>query len=704
MTFREYTEKFGISLTAQQEEAVQRVNGNTLLLAVPGSGKTTVIVSRLGYMFYCLGIPHSSVLTLTYNVSACRDMKQRYISYFGDALVPQFRTIHGICAIIINEYAEIRGTTPFSLISDEQNASKLLSEIYIRVCGQYPEAGVINELKKNITYARNMMLCEKEILEISDGKYDLVKIMDEYTAQKKRLGLMDYDDQLEFALKILRTQPDILDFFRRKYRYINVDEAQDTSKIQHSIISLLAVGNLFMVGDEDQSIYGFRAAYPKALLDFEKNHNDAKVLLLEENFRSTGKILKRAYNLISNNKDRHKKHLYTKAVDGEDIEIINIPDRVSQYDILCSEAEKVSKCNEKTAVLFRNNDSALPLIARLEKNGIPYSYREKDSPFFENPGIHDIIMLLDVVYDNSKESFLSVAKRLGCGLTDRDINNICRLSKNTALSVTLRNYIAPGDKRYSRTSLLCNAMEWAKKSSPVKAINTLCDNTCFGKFLYVRIKDIKSKINILTDLASGCRTKRELYEKLSLLKNAVTQGKQPEENSLIISTIHSSKGLEYDNVYIIDAKDGEFPSVENPERCTKEEMPVLEEERRLFYVAVTRAKKSLKIIRYATEFDGTLCRKSTFIRELMRYSVSSSASSNSLSGVNGNVSYPAEDLLLSEFSEGTAITHRAYGKGIIKSRTGDRCNIQFQDGSTKTFSLPIAVSAGQIEISPDKKQ
>ena len=515
---------------------------------------------------------------------------------------------------------------------------------------------------------------------------------------------MDYDDQLEFALKILRTQPDILDYFRRKYRYINVDEAQDTSKIQHSIISLLADGNLFMVGDEDQSIYGFRAAYPKALLDFEKNYSNTKVLFLEENFRSTGKILKRASNLISNNKDRHKKHMFTKAPDGEDIEIINIPDRASQYDILCSVAEKVPESSEKTAVLFRNNDSALPLIARLEKSGIQYCYREKESPFFENPGIHDILLLLDVVYDNSKESFLSVAKRLGCGLTDRDINNICRISRNTQITTALKNYIAPGDKRFNRTTLLCNAMERAKKFTPLMTVNILCDNTCFGKFLYVRIKDIKSKINILTDLASGCRTKRELYEKLSLLKKAVTQGKQPSENSLIISTVHSSKGLEYDNVYIIDAKDGDFPSIENPERCTKEEIPILEEERRLFYVAVTRAKKYVKIIRYATEFDGTLCRKSIFIRELMRYSVSSSVSSKSLSNIYSDISSLAESPLLSTFCEGTVITHKSYGEGIIKSLAVEKCSIEFTDGSIKTFSLPIAVSAGQIEISPGKKQ
>ena len=698
VTFDEYREKYGIKLNEQQERAVLRAEGNTLLLAVPGSGKTTVIVSRLGYMINCLGIPYSAILTLTYSVASCRDMRERYISYFGDSYVPQFRTIHGICSIIIKEFERLTGRCAFKLMSGEESENDVLSHVFRKVCGTYPETGQINELKTYITYIRNMMLDTHKASELFDVKYDICAVIREYRREKQHRRLMDYDDQLEFAYRILKQHPEMLDRFRKQYRYINVDEAQDTSKIQHEIIGLLASGNLFMVGDEDQSIYGFRAAYPRALLDFEKRYKDAVVLFMEQNFRSTGHIIKRASRLISTNRDRRRKNMFTDKDDGDDIEIINLPSRKDQYSVLCKAAREVCGSSETTAVLFRNNDSALPLIARLEKCGIPYRYREADCPFFENPGICDILALTDVLYDNNAESFMYVAKRLGCGLRDDEIRRMVAVAGRASFSAVMKRFIPKDDERSKRIYELCDTMEKAKLQRPADAISLLCGDTCFGRFLDIRMKDVGSKTGILYDIADDCRNYEEFRQKLDKLREVTTCGKASIENSLILSTVHSSKGLEYDNVYIIDVKDGEFPCVESPDHCLEHEIATLEEERRLFYVAVTRARKRVKITRYALEFDTSVCPPSSFLRELMRYDARAFGF-NTEKMKKDAVMRPVKKYIdVSGFVPGAVIVHKMYGRGFIDHTDGDKCRVVFEDGTEKMLSLSVAVDAGVIGL------
>ena len=282
MNYQEFTEKFNIHLNEQQNQAVQACQGPVILLAVPGSGKTTVLVARLGYLIYGLGVDPAQILTVTYTVAAARDMENRFFRVFGGQplhTVP-FSTIHSLCAGIIRHYERVRQTRAFTLISREMDQSRILRQLIHAQTGEHPGDAMVREAATQITYCKNKMLNKAEIEKISVDNLDFPKLYWAYEGWKRSHQKMDFDDQLEFARRILLKNPDILSYYRHKYRYIQVDEAQDTSKIQHVILRMLLnpEHNLFMVGDEDQSIYGFRAAYPQALLEFPKLYPEAKIL------------------------------------------------------------------------------------------------------------------------------------------------------------------------------------------------------------------------------------------------------------------------------------------------------------------------------------------------------------------------------------------------------------------------------------------
>ena len=251
-------------------------------------------------------------------------MSERFAVRFGEDMAKrlEFRTINGICARIIQYYGRRIGKTPFELVKDEKTTTGML----IRICQDhgmgYPTESDLKNVRTLITYIKNMMLTEEELQKLEEeSDIRIAGIYREYCSQMRAQNLMDYDDQMLYAYKMLRMDPGLLAYFQKLYPYICVDEAQDTSKIQHAIIALLATesGNLFMVGDEDQSIYGFRAAYPEALLSFEKNHKGAKVLLMEENFRSNAKIVEAADKFIQKNTLRHEKHMKPAREAGTDI-------------------------------------------------------------------------------------------------------------------------------------------------------------------------------------------------------------------------------------------------------------------------------------------------------------------------------------------------------------------------------------------------
>ena len=383
-----------LKLSPQQRAAVLATEGPVLLLAVPGSGKTTVLVARLGCLIHCRGVSPREILTVTYTVSAAGDMARRFAALFGEDLARQlsFRTINGLCASIIRTYARRKGVEPFALADGDARLNAVLRDLLLRTGSDYPTEQQIKEARTHITYCKNMMLSEADIHRHTVEGMDFPAVYFEYQDYLRRSRLMDFDDQMVFALRILRREPEILARCRARCRWLCLDEAQDTSKIQHAILALLAgeSRNYFLVGDEDQSIYGFRAAWPRALLDFERDWPGARVLLMETNYRSTGAIVSRADAFIQGNRDRHSKHMRTDNQAGAPIRRVSLSDYSRQAAYLLQVAKD---CRTSTAVLYRNNDSALPLIDLLEREGAPYVCRQREGFFFTSPIVRDLSLI-----------------------------------------------------------------------------------------------------------------------------------------------------------------------------------------------------------------------------------------------------------------------------------------------------------------------
>ena len=606
-----------IVLNPQQSEAVKTVNGPVLLLAVPGSGKTTVLVLRLGYMITNCGIDPENILTVTYTVAATRDMARRFAGFFGEELASrlEFRTINGICAKIIGYYSRVLGKKAFELVTDEKKTAGILTQIYQQVEQTWPTEADLRNVRTLITYIKNQMLTEKEIRELGSGKgsplrdtdcqINIGQIYERYNRWLREQHLMDYDDQMVYALTILRKVPQVLAHFQDIYRYICVDEAQDTSKIQHAIIALLAsrYDNLFMVGDEDQSIYGFRAAYPEALLNFEKEHRGAKILLMEQNYRSNSGIVGAADQFIQKNTLRHAKHMVCAAAPGLNdsqgagwpgVREIYLKGRKAQYKYLLKVADG---CTEETAVLYRNNESAIPLVDLLEREGIPYRIRNAEVGFFTHRTVMDITNIIKLAYDPyDVDAFWAVYYKLGMYLNKEKAARICDLSRrmeipvfDAALRYAKLEPMVIRNVKATRTHL-----ENMKEDKGDQAISRIVLNMGYGEYLNrAGVQD--SKIYILKAVGAHTQSPAELLDRLGFLGDIFRSKEQDPSCPFILSTIHASKGLEYDTVYLMDVMDGLFPE-EVPvstKYMTREERRAFEEERRLFYVGMTRAKNKL---------------------------------------------------------------------------------------------------------------
>ena len=679
MKFEEYIEKYNIRLNGQQMEAVLRTDGPVLLLAVPGSGKTTVLISRIGYMIKCCGVRPEQILALTYTVAAAGDMQKRYRSIFTDAnasgrreeqgteksagyaaqyypgssneqadgyfreyrgsaqAMPEFRTINGICAKIIGYYGELIGRRAFSLETDERQISRMLSEIYRETEKAFASESDLRSIRTLITYIKNMMLSESEIKALEEEHdFRLSEIYKQYQLKMRASGRMDYDDQMVYALRILRTSPETLEHFQKKYRYICVDEAQDTSKIQHFIIKMLSAGadgsdNLFMVGDEDQSIYGFRAAYPEALMNFKKDHPGAAVLMIEENFRSDRHIVEAADRFIQRNGQRYVKSMKASRAAEDRLRIIGVKNRKAQFSWLLKAAADIT---EETAVLYRDNESALPLVDMLEREGIPYRIRNAELGFFTSRVVMDIENILRFAYDPyDTELFMNIYYKLNLYMNRKAAEAACMYSQRERIPVLEAAAEYSGLPAYSVSNIraLITHFNNMKNENADKAIYRIVRYLGYGDYLK-RLGFRENSIDVLRMIASNEKTPLRYLERMNELKAVIMEKKNDPDVKLVLSTIHSSKGLEYDQVYLIDTEDGIFPE-SVPDRLKDstgylartmkpaeisglfeddEEQRLFEEERRLFYVGMTRAKNRLFIFSNENAESG-----SVFIRELV---------------------------------------------------------------------------------------
>lgn len=679
MDWNEFVNTFPIQLNQQQQEAVQSTEGAVLLLAVPGSGKTTVLVTRLGYMIYCRNIHPESILTVTYTVAATKDMSKRFADRFGEEMAEklEFRTINGICAKIIQYYGRKIGKTPFELVKEEKNTTGML----VKICQEhgmgYPTESDLKNVRTMITYIKNMLLNDKEIQKLEEESDIRIRgIYQAYCSQMREKKWMDYDDQMLYAYKMLRMDSRLLEHFQNLYPYICVDEAQDTSKIQHAIIALLAAKseNLFMVGDEDQSIYGFRAAYPEALLDFEKDHPGARVLLMEENFRSNAKIVSAADKFIQKNTLRHEKHMKAAREAGADIRKISLKSRKAQYVYLMKIAQE---CSTETAVLYRDNECAIPLIDLLERKHIPYRMRNAELSFFTHRTVLDIQNIIRFAMNpKDTELFMQIYYRLKLFFRKEDALNYTNISKEKDIPVwdAILQYGNLEEYQQNYVRSLRRQMKKLLDMTGDKAVDQILVYMGYQDYLK-KMGMNTNKLEIVKMIGSREDSPEKLLERLKELERIIREKKEERECRFILSTMHASKGLEYDTVYLLDVVDGILPEkvLTSMNTASKEEIGAYEEERRLFYVGVTRAKNQLNI--FATG------KPSRFCNELLEK----------------NISAESYQKLSDELGEGVIVKHRKFGKGVVTEIEGEHIRIRFGDDEKK-MDLKVLARLGLLEI------
>lgn len=743
MEWKEFETTFSVKLNQQQKEAVQSTKGPVLLLAVPGSGKTTVLVTRLGYMIYCKNIPPERILTVTYTVAATKDMSERFAVRFGEDMAKrlEFRTINGICAMIIQYYGRRIGKTPFELVKDEKATTGML----IRICQDhgmgYPTESDLKNVRTLITYIKNMMLNEEELQKLEEeSDIRIAGIYREYCRQMREQKLMDYDDQMLYAYNILRKDPGVLAYFQNRYPYICVDEAQDTSKIQHAIIALLAAGtgNLFMVGDEDQSIYGFRAAYPEALLSFEKKHSGAKVLLMEENFRSNAKIVEAADKFIQKNTLRHEKHMRAAREAGADIREISLKSRKAQYVYLMKAAQEcttgmagMSGSEEhrgradasvtETAVLYRDNECAIPLIDLLERKNIPYRMRNADLSFFTHRTVLDVQNIIRFAMDpKDTELFMQIYYRLKLFFNKKDALRYAQISQEKDMEV-LDAALKYGNLEKYQEDNIRNL-----KRQMVRILNMPGDEAVNQILTYMGYQDYLKKMGMNANkletvklIGSRVESPEKLLERLEELRTIIQEKVSDKDCPFILSTMHASKGLEYDTVYLLDVMDGILPEkvLANPRTASKEELETYEEERRLFYVGVTRAKNQLNVFttnkpsKFCSELLGKRNLRENQQKEYAGIKKWGDYSPAGTYGIKGNGMYhgygtghgsqkqPGKSYqeLADALGEGMVVKHKKFGEGVVVDMEGEHIRIQFGD-NVKDMDLKVLARLGMLEI------
>lgn len=695
-------------------------------------------------MILCRGIRPDRILTLTYTVAATRDMEARFrellksdslssehCGFSGETAseycglsgetVPEFRTINGISAKIIQYYGKMLGKQSFILLKDEKEKLRRLSAIYRKTEESYATESELHALAARITYIKNGMLSQEEISELErEEDFHLAEIYYTYLKELRAEHLMDYDDQMRYAFSILRSSPETLSHFQKMYPYICVDEAQDTSRIQHSIIRLLAskTGQLFMVGDEDQSIYGFRAAYPQALLDFERDHQGARVLVMEDNFRSEPVIVDAAQHFISKNRLRHPKVMRASSATfsempaagsgstGSTVRVVPLRGRSSQYRYLLKVA---SEPGCQTAVLYRDNESALPLIDLLEREQVPYRVRSADLSFFTNrlvTDIRNIILFSENPLDT--ELFLQIYYKLSGYMTKKAALMAVDVSKESHIPPLEAVCRLKGLPPYVYTGCrdLQRHFRNLKKETASDALLRIRRDMGYDDYLK-RSGMSNRSLWILGMLARQESSAATLIQRLDVLRDVIREKPDDTACLFILSTVHSSKGLEYDRVFLLDAVKGIFPEempdsgllkkwyirgggIELKPDETKQ-IAAYEEERRLFYVAVTRARKNLVLFgmpnesSFVTDFlKGIPEKKDGIFEPSGKIGEGGSIAAECKPPLRKARSY---EEFCASLAEGLVVGHRKYGEGVVTQLTEEYVTIAFDDDMEKKFLL-----------------
>lgn len=602
-----------------QTKAICHKNGPAMVLAGPGSGKTLVITRRVEYLIKKYGVRPEQILVITFTKAAAKEMRERFARITKDDRFPvTFGTFHGIYYGILKWAYRMNASNIFS----EEEKMMLLREV---IAGMELEiedekeflqgiASEIGQIKNN-----RLSLEEYESSNCSDQMFR--QIYEEYERRRKLLKKIDFDDMLVLCYELFQKRPDILQMWQKKFQYILIDEFQDINQVQYDVIRMLALpeNNLFIVGDDDQSIYRFRGARPEIMLGFSKDYPNAKSIILDVNYRSTKAVVSAARRVIERNKNRYQKEIITVNEQGDNVHIQEVRHPVEESHYVREQIAKAVAAGtepSQIAVLYRTNTEPRALVETFMEYHIPFQMKEHLPNLYEHFIGRDFQSYMRMALGGrDRGDFLMIMNRpnryIGRDSVDRGEISF----------ENLRKYYMEKDWMVDRIDQLEVDLKVISRMTPYAAIQYIRKSVGYDLFLNeyaikrkMKLEDLQELIREMEERAKEFKTIEEWFDHIEkyteeLRMQAVTRTEN--RNAVSLMTFHAAKGLEYDTVFIIGANEDVTP-------YKKAELPEeMEEERRMFYVAMTRAKKHL-MISYVREKNGKAMEQSRFLGELFQ--------------------------------------------------------------------------------------
>ena len=659
------------ALNEWQQEAVQTVDGPVLVLAGAGSGKTRVLTSRVAYLINMCDIDPYNILAITFTNKAAKEMKERILNMLGPiAYQVQISTFHSLGVLIIKENYEKAGFKANFTILDSDDTITLIKKI-LKDLNLDPKIYNPKAIRNQISGAKNNLFDSKEYSKYANSEFEqiVLKVYEIYEQKLIINNSLDFDDLLMLPIKVFRKHPEVLKHYQERFKYILIDEYQDTNEAQYIFVKMLSAKykNICVVGDNDQSIYSFRGANYHNILNFERDYPNSKVIMLEKNYRSTKNILNAANSVIKNNKERKDKNLWTDNIEGSKIKYHRAYDEKDEAFYVLNEIKELIKNNTKLsdiAVLYRTNAQSRNVEEALLRENIPYKVIGSFY-FYNRKEIKDLIAYLKVIYNSDDDvnllRIINVPKR---GIGDKTLKNLTEKANinNTSLFESIDS-----GKELEFKKLIIELKELNEKLTLTELVNEILDKTGIKDELLseksieadIRLENLEEFKSITKNYeeSKGIVSLEEFLNEISLVSDV--EEYRNNDNVVTLMTVHSAKGLEFKNVFLIGLEEGIFPH-----QAAFFDTSELEEERRLCYVAITRAKEKLWIInakrrtlygldsinppsRFISEIDSKLLDTDSFEKEVI------------------NKNYSIDENI--EYKIGEHIMHNTHGEGVIVS-------------------------------------
>ncbi len=588
-----------------QKRAIAHLSGPMMVLAGPGSGKTSVIVERTAYMINEGGIPAASILVVTFSRAAAREMKERFLNFTGqERTAVTFGTFHGVFYGILKQ---AYGLSAANILSEEEKF-EILKEMTLQYGGELGEEGDFwEEVAKEISVVKGSRISLEHYYSSCCPDEVFRQIYSGYQTACRTRRKLDFDDMLLYCFELFEKRKDILGAWQKKFRYILVDEFQDINQLQFDIVRLLAKpeDNLFIVGDDDQSIYHFRGARPEIMLNFTKSYPGAKTVLLDVNYRCSASILRTAMQVVDCNQKRFRKKLSTPNEEGIPVACMEFDNPREEYiEIVRTLKERFEKGEklEDTAILLRTNQEAEGLVGALMEYQVPFTMKEQLPNLFRHWITRNLLAYLHMAAgDRSRKAFLEVMNR-----PNRYISRDALTETEISFS-KLKEYYKDKDWMCDRITTLETHLRILGSLPPYAAINFIRKGMNYEEYLqeYAQYRKMKPEelvevLDRVMESAKGMKNLKEWEEYIEDYTDKLREQAKKQEikhEGAVISTLHASKGLEYENVYILNVNEGSIPY----KKAVLDE--ALEEERRLFYVGMTRAKKRLVLCYVKRQYE-----------------------------------------------------------------------------------------------------